>query len=107
MQQFEPPREQHPFFERKSTGDAFEVALREAVRENARTMAQLHATVTACVHSLRAEGMQCEAAMLTMKAFVKDLARRQSAAGLPQIRYAEFMLDQVVRWCISDFYTPE
>jgi hypothetical protein len=100
-------RHEEPFFELTATGDVFEAALRNAVRTNAVSMKNLHCSITKCVVSLRDEGMQCEAVLLTMKAFIRDLAARHARNSLTGIVHPDTLMDQIVRWCISDYYAQQ
>ena len=107
MQITEPARKQEPFFQLASTSDSFEDALRLAVRANAKSMEELHLAIALCVSGLRMEGMECEAALLTMKACVKHFARKHSHTGSPEILYSGLLMDQIVRWSIVEFYRSE
>lgn len=100
-------RNQEPFFELTATGDEFEEALRHAVRTNARSMRDLHDSVRECISSLRADGMQCESALLTMKACIRELNRKHERNGNGGLILTDAMMDQIVRWCITDFYQVE
>ena len=104
MQRTLPARHEEPFFQHPSTGTDFEEALRLAVRANARSMEQLHATIRRCMDSLRRDGMQCEAALLTMKAFVRDVGLKHKRRGSSDMLHSDYLMDQVVRWCISAYY---
>ena len=108
MQQTRPARREEPFFLVTSTGDDFETAFRNAVRANAASMNDLHLSIRNCVRSLRRDGMQCEAALLTMKAFVKDVCLKEKPRGSSDLVHSDIMMDQIVRWCISEYYAePE
>lgn len=104
----QPARHEEPFFHLASTGDDFEIALRQAARANARSMDQLHVSVRNCMYSLRRDGMQCEAALLTMKSFVKEVCLKHKRRGSPEMLHSDMLMEQIVRWCISDYYAePE
>lgn len=107
MPSSEPARYSEPFFLSIETGDNLEDALRLAVRENARSMHNLHDAITSCVASLRADGMTCEAMLLTMKACVHNSARKHQRNGSHTAEYSTFIIDQIVKWCIEDFFIPE
>lgn len=107
MQISEPARKHEPFFQLASTSDSFEDALRRAVRANAKSMEALHQAIAICVSGLRMEGMECEAALLTMKACVKHFSHKHSHAGSPDILYSGLLMDQIVRWSIVEFYRSE
>lgn len=104
MQSIQPARHVEPFFHFTANGDDFEDALRNAVRENEVSMDHLHDTIRVCIDSLRSDGMQCEAALLTMKAFVKESCLKHRRRGSTEMVHSDLLMDQVVRWCISDFY---
>lgn len=105
MQNIRSARKEEPFFQLTATGDDFEEALRHAVRANARSMEDLHMSIRKCMASLRTDGMQCEAALLTMKAFIKELGLKHKRRGSSEMVHSELFMEQIVRWCISDFYT--
>ena len=101
----QPARYEEPFFLLTATGDDFENALINAVRVNARSMQDLHESIGICMDSLRSDGMQCEAALLTMKAFVKDACAKHKKRGSRDMLHSDVLMDQIVTWCISDFYS--
>ena len=104
MESTQRARKEEPFFQLTSTGDNFEDALRNAVRTNAGSMNELHASISKCMVSLRSDGMECEAALLTMKAFIRELGVKHKRTGSEEFFQTEMLMDQIVRWCISDFY---
>lgn len=107
MHSTEPARHEQLFFRQANTAAELEHALRHAVRVNARSMDDLHEVIKSCVSSLRAEGMQCEAALVTMKACVRHIGSKHSSAGLAEILYSDLLMEQIVRWSISEFYSRE
>jgi hypothetical protein len=104
MQKFQPARKEGPFFDLTATADDFESALRCAVRTNPRSMDDLHAAIGRCMKSLRTEGMECEAALITMKASIRDIGVRDRQNGLIEMIHSDHLMDHIVRWCITDFY---
>lgn len=104
MQITEPARHEAPFFQHSITSDDLERALRYAVRANAISMDNLHQAIRRCMTSLRADGMQCEAALLTMKACVRDCGRRHRNTGGHELTHSDLLMEQIVRWCISEYY---
>jgi hypothetical protein len=98
-------RQEDPFFNLTSTGDEFESALKRSVRENARSMGDLRVSIRNCMISLRADGMQCEQAILTMKAFVRDSCLRHKRRGSREMLHCEMLMEQIVGWCITEYYT--
>lgn len=104
MQNNQAARNGAPFFQLTETGDVFEAALRHAVRTNSRSMNELHDSITTCVISLRNDGMECEAVLLTMKAFIRELGLKHLRSGTLGSFNVDWLMDQIVRWCISDYY---
>ncbi len=104
MQNAQPARKEEPFFLLAATGNDFEEALKYAVRANVASMNNLHVTIGKCMQSLRDDGMECEAALLTMKAFMRELNLKHKRIGSSEMMHSEHLMDQIVRWCISDFY---
>src|SRR5215213_7747677 len=100
-------RAEEPFFRESADADELEDALRNAVRLNKLSMDNLREAIRICVGGLRADGMQCEAALLTMKACVRHMARNHASAGMPAILYSDPLMEQIVRWSISEFYRDE
>ena len=98
-------RKEEPFFLHPATADEFEQALRNAVRANARSMNDLHDTIGRCMKSLRGDGMECEAALLTMKAFIRELGLKHKRNGSSEAPHSDLLMEQIVRWCIADFYS--
>jgi hypothetical protein len=105
MQNKQNARKEEPFFHLTATGDSFENALRNAVHTNSRSMNELHDSISKCIVSLRADGMECEAALITMKAFIRELGVKQRRSGSEEILHTDRLMDQIVRWCISAYYT--
>ena len=105
MQKFQAARKEEPFFELTATGDDFESALRLALRANPRSMDDLHESIGRCMRSLRTDGMECEAALLTMKAFMRDIGLKDRRNGMVEMIHSEHLMDKIVYWCISDFYS--
>jgi hypothetical protein len=100
----QPARLAEPFFNHTATGDDFENALKGAARGNTRSMADLRDSIRKCMSCLRAEGMQCEQALLTMKAFVRETSLRHRKRGSREMLHSEMLMEQVVSWCIFEFY---
>jgi hypothetical protein len=103
----EPARREEPFFQQAATTSGFEDALRNAVRANAKSMDDLQRAIRLCVTGLRTEGMECEAALLTMKACVRHFARKHSDHASPDVLYSGLIMEQIVRWSIVEFYRNE
>jgi len=107
MQTTQAARHAEPFFQHATTADELERALRDAVRLNEQSMDELHTAISKCVAALRADGMKCEAALLTMKACVRHMAMKHRTPGSSEVPYSGLMMDQIVRWCIQDFYVSD
>ena len=105
MPQTHNARREEPFFRVTATGDDFEKALKYAVREDARSLIDLKLAVRACVLSLKVDGMECEQALLTMKAFVRDVCGRHRRRGSHEMQHSEVLMDKIVAWSISEFYS--
>jgi len=104
MLQTQPARHEEPFFNLTATGEDFEHALRNAVRDNAQSMKELRDSIHNCMVSLRGDGMQCEQALLTMKAFVRDACVKHRRRGSREMLHSDVLMEQVVGWCIVEFY---
>jgi hypothetical protein len=105
MQHLHPARLKEPFLFPQNTSDQFDDALANAASDNIDSMIELHAAVTACVFALKDEGMMCEAALVTIKAYVRhtmSLHRGLRTAG--EILASEMLLDKIAHWSITDFY---
>lgn len=100
----ESARNEEPFFREGADSDGLEDALRNAVRLNKKSMDALHDAIRTCVGGLRADGMQCEAALLTMKACVRNIANKHAGADYPAFLYSDPIMEQIVRWSIEEFY---
>lgn len=104
MPNTQPARHEEPFFNHAGTADDFESALKDAARANAVSMENLHQAIIACVTGLRADGMQCEAALLTIKACVRHTARKHCNEVAYNVAGSDYLMDQIVRWSIVEFY---
>lgn len=100
-------RSEAPFFRLSADADGLEEAMKHAFRTNQLSMDNLHVAIANCVRGLRADGMRCEAALLTMKACVRHLARKNARETESGIVYAYPLMDQIVRWSIDEFYRDD
>jgi hypothetical protein len=107
MQKTEPARHEEPFFHESDDAEGFESALQHAARQNARSMDDLHHAIRACVTGLRADGMQCEAAIVTIKSCVKHIARKHYVETAYNIAGSDLLMEQIVRWSIVEYYRDE
>lgn len=103
-----PARRKEPFLFATDTSDQFEVALFHAARDNDASMAALRRAVADCIGALRTEGMTCESALITMKAYATHTANLQRAANPSRQLWAiELLLEQIASWSITEFYRIE
>jgi hypothetical protein len=96
--------ESPPFPFEPASADRVRVALTEAVRRHADALDALHAAIGDCVRCLRLQGMTPEATLLTMKAFIRHTAAKHPAAGRHSQWLPEPLLENIVRWCINDYF---
>jgi hypothetical protein len=100
-----PARLKEPFLFTQPADDAFVSALANAARDNANSMRALHDAVTDCVVALRKEGMECEAALLTMKAYTRHTAFLHRKSGSDRSEWsADLLLNEIAQWSIVEFY---
>lgn len=103
--QTHPARLKEPFLFPQPTDDAFVDALAHAARDNAESMVNLHDAVAICVAALKAEGMQCEAALLTMKAYTRHIAYLHREPAMDRSAWsADLLIGEIARWSIVEFY---
>ena len=68
-------------------------------------MADLRASVEACVAELRTLSMPPEAVLMTMKALVRHTAREHPPLGYsPSHWAADAFLDQIVQWSVVAYF---
>lgn len=105
MQQLHPARLKEPFLFPQITSDQFDEALANAASDNANSMIELHAAVAGFVYALKAEGMLCEAALITIKAYVRHAAGLQRGRNPDGDIWATYLLmENIARWSITEFY---
>jgi len=107
MHQLHPARLKEPFLFTQSTADQFDNALANAVSDNVKSMVDLNTAVARCVNALKAEGMLCEAALITIKAYVRHAASLQRGNPEGDIWAADILMEKIARWSISEFYKEE
>ena len=100
-------RAEEPFFRLTADADGLDEAMKHALRTNQLSMDNLQVAIANCMRGLRAEGMRCEAALLTMKASVRHMARKHARESESGILYAYPLMDQIVRWSIDEFYRDD
>lgn len=80
-------------------------ALESVVHSHAKSMRELQLALAACVDELRAQGMQPESALLTMKAFVRQASKSHPPPGRRATHdAADLLMDQIVTWCIKAYF---
>jgi hypothetical protein len=105
MQQVHPARLKAPFLFPQAAADQFDDALANAATDNVNSMVALHAAVASCVYALKAEGMLCEAALITIKAYVKNAASIQRGRNPEGDLWAtDLLMENIARWSITEFY---
>ena len=105
MQQLHPARLKEPFLFPQNTSDRFDEALANAASDNVNSMIELQAAVARCVYALKAEGMLCEAALITIKAYVRHAATVQRGRNPDgDIWASELLMEKIARWSITEFY---
>lgn len=108
MQQLHPARLKEPFLFPQAAADQFDDALANAASDNVNSMIALHEAVASCVYALKAEGMFCEAALITIKAYVKNAASIQRGSNPDGDLWAtDLLMEKIARWAIRDFYKEE
>jgi hypothetical protein len=87
------------------TARLFHVALHDVVRSSLVSMAELRMSVKACVCCLRDTNVGPAQMIITMKACAKESARRYPpVANEPAISNAEFLMEQIIKWAIIEYY---
>jgi hypothetical protein len=90
------------------TSDRFARALAAAVRQDSETMRELRSALCPCVHELKACGMECEQLLAVMKDHVRRTAISHPPRGRDRSRAsADHLLDDLVHWCILEYYRTE
>lgn len=108
MQQMHPARLKEPFLFPQITSDQFDEALANATSENVNSMIELRAAVARCVYALKAEGMLCEAVLITIKAYVRHAASLQRGRNPDgDIWATDMLMENIARWSITEFYKEE
>ena len=103
--QLHPARLKEPFLFPQITSDRFDEALANAASDNVDSMVDLHAAVAGCVYARKAGGMLCEAALITIKAYVRHAASLQRGSNPDgDIWAADLLMEKIARWSISEFY---
>jgi hypothetical protein len=95
-----------PSFIPDETARLFHVALHDVVRTSAVSMAELRECVGACIRSLRNSGIGPAQMIITMKACAKESARRYPVLlSEHELTNADFLMEQIVKWSIVEYYS--
>jgi len=93
-----PPFPFEPASERRAR-----IALARAVQRHEALKEELHNAIVECVRHLRSCGMPPEAMLVTMKAFVRYAAPRETYEGTSGPTRKPIM-EQVVELCIAEYF---
>jgi hypothetical protein len=87
------------------TARLFQMALHHAVRTSTVSMSELRERVKACVCFLRESHVGPAQMIISMKACAKQSNKRYpSVIGEHELPNAEFLMEQIIRWSIIEFY---
>ena len=90
---------------RETTHD-FDVALHDAIATSLTSMTELHTAVRLCVRSLRAANVGPVEMILAMKACALDSAGRyRPKHDEYPASNVEMLMDHIIKWSISEYYT--
>jgi hypothetical protein len=85
----------------------FDVALHDAIPSSLASMDSLHTAVRDCVRSLKDGKVGPVQMILAMKACALDSARRYHPDDDEYaVSSVDLLLDQIVRWSITEYYRP-
>ena len=88
-----------------ATARQFQVALHDVVKSSTGSMRDLRECVKACVCCLRDSEVGPAQMIISMKACAKQSNRRYpSVIGEHELPNAEFLMEQIIRWSIVEFY---
>lgn len=88
------------------TARLFQVALHDVVRSSAVSMADLRACVKACVSTMRDTEVGPAQMIITMKACAKEGTRRYpQILNEHELTNADFLMDQIIKWAIVEYYS--
>jgi len=88
------------------TARLFQVALHDVVRSSAASMAELRGCVKACVSTLRDTEVGPAQMIITMKACAKEGTRRYpQILNEHELTNADFLMDQIIKWAIVEYYS--
>ena len=88
------------------TARLFQVALHDVVRSSALSMAELRECVKACVGTLRDTNVGPAQMIISMKACAKEGTRRYpQTLNDHELSNADFLMDQIIKWAIVEYYS--
>jgi hypothetical protein len=86
-------------------GGRVAAALRAAVLRHVDTQRELRDSIAVCVDSLRLQGMTPEGTVITLKAMIVHLARSEPPLHRDHsLRAAEYIMTDVVEWCVAAYF---
>ena len=87
------------------TARNFQVALHDVVRSSALSMAELRECVRACVCTLKASDVGPAQMIISMKACAKEGNRRYPVVlNEHELSNADFLMEQIIKWSIVEYY---
>ncbi len=87
------------------TARLFQVALHDVVRSSVLSMTELRECVNACVCYLRDSQVGPAQMIITMKACAKEGNRRYPMVlSEHELSNADFLMEQIIRWSIVEYY---
>lgn len=96
-----------PFPFERETESAFEAAL-GASQRTTEAIENLRGAVIACVNHLKTIGMEPEAVLVTMRAYLRyTLQNHLLAPGHDPIFESSWLSEQVARWTIEAYYSTD
>jgi len=87
------------------TARQFQVALHDVARSSAGSMRELRECVKACVCCLRDSEVGPAQMIISMKACAKESTRRYPThLNEHELSNADFLMEQIIRWSIVEYY---
>lgn len=87
------------------TARVFQLALHEVVRSSAVSMRELRECVKACVCCLRESDIGPAQMIISMKACARESTRRYpTQLNEHELSNADFLMEQIIRWSIVEYY---
>jgi hypothetical protein len=88
-----------------ATAQPFHLALHEVVRSSAASMRELRECVNACVACLRDRNIGPAQMIISMKACAKQSTTRYpTQLNEHELSNADFLMEQIIRWSIVEYY---